>query len=147
MEENKGHCKHGDFDLIKGCAQCIEKRAEAEVNSPENIRKRIEAVQPIGLAGAAELAGTEVTEVSLFPAMTETALALRPGEDLEAHGYYKQAVMLQKYAEDRVIATIEDGKLNNDDLAVISKLKKLMSSKRKQLLEHTKLQAEYTRTN
>ncbi len=47
MEESRGHCKHGDFDLREGCPQCIaEKQAEAEVNSPENIAERIEAVQP-----------------------------------------------------------------------------------------------------
>ena len=23
MPENKGHCKHGEFDLVEGCPQCI----------------------------------------------------------------------------------------------------------------------------
>lgn len=47
MEEGMGECRHGKFDLRKGCPKCIaEKKAEAEVNSPENIKKRVEAVQP-----------------------------------------------------------------------------------------------------
>lgn len=46
MQETKGHCKHGEFIIRDGCPLCIaERRADAEVNSPENIRKRIEAVQ------------------------------------------------------------------------------------------------------
>jgi len=46
MQETKGHCKHGEFDLKTGCAQCIaEKRAEAEVNSPANIAKRVAEAQ------------------------------------------------------------------------------------------------------
>ena len=43
MEEGKGKCPHGEFNLREGCPQCVaEKKAEAEVNSPENIGKRIE---------------------------------------------------------------------------------------------------------
>ena len=42
-----GHCKHGDFELTKGCPECIAERqaAEAEVNSPESIAKRIKEAE------------------------------------------------------------------------------------------------------
>ncbi len=47
MLEGKGHCEHGDFNVREGCQQCIaERKAEAEVYSPENIAKRIAEVQP-----------------------------------------------------------------------------------------------------
>lgn len=38
-----GKCKHGEFELTKGCPQCVAERqaAEAEVNSPDNVRKQI----------------------------------------------------------------------------------------------------------
>ncbi len=45
--EGKGHCEHGEFNIREGCQQCIAARkAEAEVNSPENIAKRVAEVQP-----------------------------------------------------------------------------------------------------
>ena len=75
----------------------------------------------------------------------ETALALRPGEDIEAHGYYVDGVGLLEYAEKRVIATLEDNQAASDDLTIISKLKKVMENKRKSLLDPLKLQADAIR--
>ncbi len=47
MLEGKGQCEHGEFDLREGCPKCTAaRREEAEVNSPENIAKRIAEVQP-----------------------------------------------------------------------------------------------------
>ena len=49
--EQKGHCKHGEFELTKGCPQCIaerqaaQEREDAEVNSPDNIGKRIKEAE------------------------------------------------------------------------------------------------------
>ena len=46
-----GHCKHGEFELTKGCPQCIaerqaaQEREDAEVNSPDNIGKRIKEAE------------------------------------------------------------------------------------------------------
>jgi len=31
MTENRGHCKHGEFDLLNGCNQCIEERRVSEL--------------------------------------------------------------------------------------------------------------------
>ena len=51
-----GHCKHGEFQLAKGCPQCIaerqaaQERADAEVNSPDNIAKRIKEAEERALA-------------------------------------------------------------------------------------------------
>lgn len=72
----------------------------------------------------------------------ETAVALRPGEDIEAQSYFKEAVKLLKYAEGRVIATVEDVKLANDDLNIISKLKRAMEEKRKEYLRPLREQTE-----
>ena len=73
---------------------------------------------------------------------TETAVALRPGEDIEAHSYYDEALKLQQYAERRVITTVEDLKLASDDLSIIAKLKKAMEEKRKQYLRPFREQIE-----
>jgi len=43
MDTPKGHCRHGEFDLIKGCAECVKEFAE--VNSPTNIAKRIKEAE------------------------------------------------------------------------------------------------------
>lgn len=76
---------------------------------------------------------------------TQTVLALRPGEDVEAHGYFEEALGLLKYAEARVIASVKDVKVATDDLSLIAKLKKVMENKRKSLLDPLRLQADAIR--
>ena len=49
---------------------------------------------------------------------------------------------LLEYAQKRVINTPDDVKLVNDDLSLISKIKKAMDDKRKELLEPLKAQAD-----
>ncbi len=75
----------------------------------------------------------------------EAAIALRPGEDLEARGYHKEALEFLKYAEGRVVANADDAKVATDDLSSIANLKKVMDNKRKSLLEPLKLQADEIR--
>jgi len=123
----KGHCKHGEFDLREGCPLCIADREGREGNTETSIAEAIEAVNQ---------------DEELAP---ETTLALRPGEDIEVHGYFEEALKLLEYAESRVITTVEDVKLATDDLSVISKLKKAMLEKRKSLLELLKAQSDAIR--
>ncbi|GAH89005.1 unnamed protein product, partial [marine sediment metagenome] len=117
-----GYCKHGEFDLIKGCPQCLAER-------------QIERMD--GGSGS-----TLVHAIPTEEEEPETALALRPGEDVEARGYYADGVRLLDYAHCRVIATLEDNKAANDDLIIIDRLKKAMDSKRKEYLEPLKTQVE-----
>ena len=49
--------------------------------------------------------------------------------------FYNEAIRLQKYAEERSIATAEDLKPATDDLSIIAKLKKAMEEKRKTYLQ------------
>ena len=45
MPENKGHCKHGEFDLYEGCTQCTaEARAELEGIKPSPEAELVHAV-------------------------------------------------------------------------------------------------------
>lgn len=127
MEETKGHCKHGEFDLREGCTQCMAERGRHYKLAPEPLSNEARKV------------------IAHHVPPAETAVALRPGEDLEAHGYFEEALKLLYNAELRVIGTVEDVKLVNDDLAIISKLKKLMDNKRKALLDPLKLQADAIR--
>ncbi len=119
MLETKGKCEHGEFVLTEGCPQCMELFSRTEFPT----------LEPEGEINI------EVTK----------ALALRPGEDIEAHGYYVDGVGLLEYAEKRVIATLEDNQAASDDLTIISKLKKVMENKRKSLLDPLKLQADAIR--
>jgi len=64
----------------------------------------------------------------------ETAVALRPGEDVEVKSYYLEALRLQQYAEARVIATVDDLNPATDDLSIIAKLKKAIEGERKEYL-------------
>lgn len=75
----------------------------------------------------------------------ETAVALRPGEDIEAQGYHKEAVKALEYAEMRVIATVEDVKMATDDLSIISKLKKAMEKKKREHLDPLREKADAIR--
>jgi len=97
-----------------------------------------EVLPPGGLAEAAEAAGAEVTVVEAQVAMD----VWKPGEDVEARGYYSEGVRLLDFAHCRVIATAEDAELANDDLSLISKLKKAMENKRKSLLDPLKIKAD-----
>jgi hypothetical protein len=56
---------------------------------------------------------------------------INPKQDLEVMHFYEEAQRLQKYAEERVITTLEDTKLATNDLSMIAKLKKAMETKRK----------------
>ena len=75
----------------------------------------------------------------------ETAVALRPGEDIEARNHYEEALRLLEYAERRVITSLEDNKAASDDLTIISRLKKTMEAKKREYLDPLRDQAEAIR--
>lgn len=239
----KGKCKHGEFDLEKGCKLCIADRMATEGNTPEMLKEAIAKVQPKNIvkvqyysettgelsnreytyfsvdklnvgdivivpvrdtAGKSKVSAINVPDseiqafrdkVKTIPAgamikdkpcttedlsqgeieaiasdiekrrsagirpeqdemedglndegytlahaipiaeeATETALALRPGEDIEAHSYHEEANKLLDYAQRRAIKTLDDAKIATDDLSIISRLKKAMETKRKEKL-------------
>lgn len=113
----KGTCKHGEFDLMAGCPQCIAERRAAGITPAQDEMEDGLNAEGLTLVGAEE-------------PVAETALALRPGEDVEAQDYYGQAVRLLEIAHAREITMTEDLKGANDDLALISKLSKAMKAKR-----------------
>lgn len=76
---------------------------------------------------------------------SQSVAVLRPGEDAEARGWYLESVALLIYAENRTITTTEDNEGANNDLSIISKLKKAMESKKKSLLEPLKAQSDAIR--
>ncbi|GAF94521.1 unnamed protein product, partial [marine sediment metagenome] len=84
--QEKGYCKHGEFILSEGCPQCIaERREQSTGHAPTSI---------------GSTTGGLADDPLLLPGEPiETALALRPGEDVEAHGYFEEASRLLEYAE------------------------------------------------
>ena len=84
-------------------------------------------------------------DIGAVEPVAETAIVLRPGEDIEAHGYFGEAMKFLEDAERRVITTVEDLKMATDDLSLISKLKTVMENKRKSLLEPLKFQSDAIR--
>ncbi len=58
-----------------------------------------------------------------------------PETDTQVMAFYEQALGLQKWAETRVISTLEDMKPANDDLVIIRRLKKAMEERRKSYLQ------------
>lgn len=138
MTETKGKCPHGEFELTEGCPQCIAERRQASIRTePETLTPEEELEQAPFLKQIEEDIG------AVEPA--ETALTLRTGEDIEAHGYFIEAQKLLDKAEARVIATIQDIKAATNDLSLISVIKKAMDGKRKEYLEPLKAQTEAIR--
>ena len=125
----KGNCKHGEFNLLEGCHQCIADRMGEEGNTEAGIAEAIEELQ--------------VEHIGISP--LTTALSLRPGEDIEVHGYYEEAMKALEYAETRVIVTREDNMVASDDLSLISKLKKAMEAKKREYLDPLREKAEAIR--
>ncbi len=136
----KGKCKHGEFVLTEGCPQCVAEYAE--INSPANIAKRIKEADsivkdfriPEPLSDKARDLLTGGRDKMIADATSSTALALRPGEDIEVHNYFLEAMKLLDYAEHRAIKTLDDAQTATDDLSIISRLKKAMEAKRKEKL-------------
>jgi len=94
-----------------------------------------------GLAKAVQEAGAKVTVVNV----PETAIALRPGEDIEVRSYYEEAQKLLEYANARKIDGAIAMKDASADLAIISRVKKQMEAKKKEKLEPSKIEAEAIR--
>ncbi len=63
------------------------------------------------------------------------AVRVKPETDEQVQSWYNEALGLQKYAEARVIKTVEDLKPANDDLVTIRRLKKLLEEKRKEYVK------------
>jgi len=116
-----GHCKHGEFELEKGCPECIAERRQAG-----NV---IEGTLPPDQAAEAYFTPLG-TEGQIDNALTIT----RPESDVTVMTFYAEAVKLREYAEARVITTIADLKPANDDLNIIRRLKKAMEARRKEYL-------------
>ena len=75
--------------------------------------------------------------------LVESALVItNPREDLAIMALYDEANKLLEYANNRVIATLDDTKAATNDLSLIAKLKRAMEAKRKNYLlpfqEHVK---------
>uniref|UniRef100_A0A6M3KM31 Uncharacterized protein n=1 Tax=viral metagenome TaxID=1070528 RepID=A0A6M3KM31_9ZZZZ len=81
-----------------------------------------------------QVINSEIRAANIDQTETETAIALRPGEDIEAHSYFDEATKMLDYAERRTIQTLDDAKIATDDLSIISRLKKAMETKRKEKL-------------
>ncbi len=178
---DKGHCKHGEFNLMEGCSQCVaEKRAGEQQPASGSLAEATIAevtftMEPIDTK--INLCGSCTKFKDLFPECSgddvlfgdgygndniykcgnfvdgttddslkdETSVALRPGEDLQAHSYFLKAMGLLEYAESRVITTADDLNGATDDLSIIAKLKKVMEAKRKDYLEPLKTQMDAIR--
>jgi len=90
-----------------------------------------EAINMEAGVGKAEVAVSKDVPTVIIP---QTALTLRPGEDIEAHNSYLEAVKLLEFAESRVVKTLADSKAATNDLSIISTLKRIMEAKKKELL-------------
>ncbi len=114
--EQKGHCRHGEFNLLEGCVQCVAERRTA-------------GIRP----------GQDEKEGGLNEDKSETtysvAIRVKPETDIQVSQFYQAALKAKEYAEARVIAIAEDLKLAVDDLSLIARLKKAMDEKRKEYLK------------
>jgi len=139
MQETKGHCKHGEFDLRTGCPLCIADRMAKEGNTEASIAEAVKAVQPkavesqlreleeglnsegLTLIGANE----EEEEVATDRLSIEQRALVRiaPETDEKVTALYNEGVKLLGYAKAREITCNGDMKPATEDLAVITKTK------------------------
>lgn len=121
-----GTCKHGTFPLLDGCSKCLAERRKAGIK-PEDDEME-DGLQAEGLTLA----------------NTETAVALRPGEDVEVIAFYEQSLKIKEYAKKRVIAKVEDLELATEDLTIIGTVMNELQSKRKDYVKpHQDLVKEF----
>jgi len=163
-----GNCfKHGAFYLKEGCLGCLcengisitgagdfsgdsipTKIPEPEAKISKVVDKKIskkKLMEQAEEAHARLMVPIKVpeSEPESEPELETTiAITLRPGEDLEVHGHFEEAVKILDYAKARTIATVEDVKAANDDLSIIAKLKKAMEAKRREYLAPLKAQQD-----
>lgn len=76
-----------------------------------------------------------ITESLLEETAPETAIAPLPGADVQAMGYWSQALKLLDYANARAITTYDDLEPANDDLAIIGELKRVVETRRVELVK------------
>uniref|UniRef100_A0A6H1ZR85 Uncharacterized protein n=1 Tax=viral metagenome TaxID=1070528 RepID=A0A6H1ZR85_9ZZZZ len=140
--------KHNvDFEALDGCPQCVAERMGRVRPEQREMEEGLNS-EGLTLVVSEEKEATDyerMAEESTFLNEPETAIALRPGEDMEVHDYFEEARKLLEYAEARVIKTIDDAKLATDDLSIISRLKKAMEAKRKEALSPHEAQVKAIR--
>ena len=139
MEDYKGNCKHGEFDVREGCPLCIADRMATEGNTEASIAEAVKAVQPkavesqlreleeglnsegLTLIGANE----EEEEVATDRLSIEQRALVRiaPETDGKVTALYNEGVKLLEYAKAREITCNGDMKPATEDLAVITKTK------------------------
>jgi len=108
--EDKGRCEHGEFVISEGCPLCI---AEFQSDRP--------------------------MEIPEMPQQAETAIVkVAPGKDSAVQALLQEVLGIQKYAQDRLVLSVEDMKAVTNDLAIIGSLKKRIMEKQREYLEPIK---------
>ena len=125
MAENIGHCKHGEFDFCDGCPECIAEQ-EAGANTAtltlkdgvtEEAREAAGVLEEI-TGGQIKVAGTAIVRVD-------------PGAAPSFANHLEAAKRIVEIAASREILTEADAKAANDDLNVMSELRKAVDEERK----------------
>ena len=121
------------FDTKEGEFEQIDESGVPKWTGPDCLTKKSQQPE---LESAPELIGEQLAkEAGISEPAAETAIVLRPGEDIEARGWFKEAERLLEYAEGRVITTAEDNKQASDDLIIIGNLRIVMENKRVELVK------------
>lgn len=127
---DKGTCeKHGEFILTEGCPQCLAERRKAGITPDQDELE--EGLNQEGLT----LAGTVEPEIRAAEPAPTAMVRVKPELDTEVQTFYDHALGLKKYAEQRVITTVDDLKPATDDLSIIAKVKKAFEEKRKEYVK------------
>jgi len=133
---SKGQCKHGEFDLSKGCPQCIAERRDDNgllgdlAQSLANKTGKPIAVEPAGIHAEPEV--TEKEE--RIPVEQRALVKVDPLADMVIGSLVIEAEKILAYAKDRQVTTLDEAKIANNDLTIISGIKKRMEEKRKEYL-------------
>lgn len=120
-----GHCKHGDFDLLVGCPECIKEKEATPITSEEETDLRVNTEE----AGA-ELVEEEVAE--RLPIEQRALVRISPEKDEKVAALYNEGVRMMEIADARAISKPEDLPLATSDLVLIVKTRKAIEEIRKE---------------
>lgn len=141
MAEGKGICPHGEFDLMKGCPQCMADRDGVEGNTEDSIAKGIEEANqrtekktgsPLVDAIIEADPEVEVKVVTMTEETETTALITKLDQDVVVISLVEQANKYLEYAQGRVVSSADGVKGATADLSLIANTKKAIEGKRQE---------------
>lgn len=137
----EGKCKHGTFNLLEGCPQCIGERLMQETRHeelPDNPEPKDETFEDHTVDDAAEDwkrdQAEHIEDFALGPLEENSTVIVNiaPGKDEKVVALLQEVTSLMEWADKLVIDNPDMRKKAVNDLSIMSQLKKTIETKRQE---------------